>query len=843
MRDLVEARLVEAAALERPELGGERARRRLQQGREEDVVGAEAHAVAAEVGAPVLIEAAHLVGDLGPFQHAERLDHLIADAAGEPGEVGGRLDLHQRPEQAHDMRPQPRGQPRLDLLAGRAGEAVIGDEAQARLEQLVARRQLGDRIAGPADDAVVREHQRGVGRRGEAVGPRLDLAGQRLLRGGAQGLGFVALGLGVGHELEAVKTAHMLTLDGDVTAGGDFGFQHRLLSQAPHQDAGAPVDEAAREALVQGVGQSVLYPTRLALPMQRIEQPVGAVRHEGPGAPLGDALGQGVDVAVGAVDHRHVAGEPIVGDAARHAAHEEAVELRHEVGMGLRMDLAVVRHPAGVPQAPDRRRPLRHVADVVLAHQDFEGLLVLAHGGAGQALLVRMLVEARLQLFQRGEIEIGIAPLQHAHGLEIVRLQRLDHLRLEGRAASCRTECAVGGVAAGAPGDLAHLGGRQLAEAGAVVFPVGGKGHVVDVEVEPHADRVGGDEVVDLAGLVELDLRIAGAGRERAEHHRRPAALAPDQFGDGVDLFRREGDDRRAVRQPRDLFFTREGQAREAGPRRRLHAGDQRLHQRQHGRGADQQRLLAPAPVEQAVGEDVAAVHVGGELDLVDGHERHVEVPRHRLDGADPVARPVRLDLLLAGDEGDVLDANLGDDAQIDLAGQEPQRQADHAGRMQQHPLDRHVGLARIRRAEHRRDAARAGLAVKGTERHAEGGDPCGAEGRRRSGGQPGVWALRRRTAASGTGGNAAAFPHMGRRRPARQPGRRGWDRRRCRSAAAAAAASDRCRACRASPSAGRGGAGGPRSPGPRRRRRGRNRGRSREARRLVLWAQRSAAG
>jgi hypothetical protein len=182
---------------------------------------------------------------------------------------------------------------------------------------------------------------------------------------------------------------------------------------------------------------------------------------------------------------------------------------------------------------------------------------------------------------------------------------------------------------------------------------------------------------------------------------------------------------------------SREGQARETRARRRLHAGDQRLHQRQHGRGADQQRLLAAPPVEQAIGEDVAAVHVGGELDLVDRDEGDVEVAWHRLDGADPVARPVRLDLLFAGDEGDVLGPDLGDHAQVDLAGQEPEGKADHAGRMQKHPLDGHVRLARVGRAEHRRNPARAGLAVKGAERHAGAAIPTalravgGAEGSR----------------------------------------------------------------------------------------------------------------
>ena len=58
-----------------------------------------------------------------------------------------------------------------------------------------------------------------------------------------------------------------------------------------------------------------------------------------------------------------------------------------------------------------------------------------------------------------------------------------------------------------------------------------------------------------------------------------------------------------------------------------------------HGRRADEQRLLPPALIEQAVGEDVAAVEIGGKLDLVDRHEGKVEVARHRLDRRDPVAR------------------------------------------------------------------------------------------------------------------------------------------------------------------------------------------------------------
>ena len=55
--------------------------------------------------------------------------------------------------------------------------------------------------------------------------------------------------------------------------------------------------------------------------------------------------------------------------------------------------------------------------------------------------------------------------------------------------------------------------------------------------------------------------------------------------------------------------------------------------------GAEQQRLGAAARVQQAIGEDVAALGIGGELDFVDREEVDVDVARHRLDGGHPIAR------------------------------------------------------------------------------------------------------------------------------------------------------------------------------------------------------------
>ena len=119
--------------------------------------------------------------------------------------------------------------------------------------------------------------------------------------------------------------------------------------------------------------------------------------------------------------------------------------------------------------------------------------------------------------------------------------------------------------------------------------------------------------------------------------------------------------------------------------------------------------------MQQAVGEDVAALRIGGELHLVDGEEVDVGIARHRLDRAHPVARLLRLDLLLAGDERDVVGADARGDLVVDLAREQAQRQADQARVVPEHALDRQVRLARIGGPEHGRHIADAMLRDRGS--------------------------------------------------------------------------------------------------------------------------------
>ena len=164
---------------------------------------------------------------------------------------------------------------------------------------------------------------------------------------------------------------------------------------------------------------------------------------------------------------------------------------------------------------------------------------------------------------------------------------------LERRAAPGRAEGPVAGRATGAAGNLRELGRIEPAELIAVEFAVGRERDMIDIEIEAHADRIGGDQIIDVARLIERHLRIARARAERAEHDGSAAALTADQFGDGIDLLGREGDDGGAPRQPGDLLLAGKGELREPRPADDMRAGQQLLDHRPHGCGAEHQRFLA----------------------------------------------------------------------------------------------------------------------------------------------------------------------------------------------------------------------------------------------------------
>src|SRR5215470_418184 len=110
--------------LERVKLHGEHARRRLEQQRQINVIGAEAHTVLAQARTRRLIEALHVLGDLLALEHAEPFGKLERNATRDAGDVLGGGKLEQRPEELLDMSPEPEIEPRLHGITRGAGELL-----------------------------------------------------------------------------------------------------------------------------------------------------------------------------------------------------------------------------------------------------------------------------------------------------------------------------------------------------------------------------------------------------------------------------------------------------------------------------------------------------------------------------------------------------------------------------------------------------------------------------------------------------------------------------------------------------------------------------------------------
>ena len=95
---------------------------------------------------------------------------------------------------------------------------------------MIGRVDFPDGLAQPAQSAIGGKNEGRVHRFADARRARLDLARQRLHRGGVQSLLRLAFGLRIGSKAEALQLADMLALDHHIARGRYFGFQHRVLS-------------------------------------------------------------------------------------------------------------------------------------------------------------------------------------------------------------------------------------------------------------------------------------------------------------------------------------------------------------------------------------------------------------------------------------------------------------------------------------------------------------------------------------------------------------------------------------------------------------------------------------
>ena len=404
--------------------------------------------------------------------------------------------------------------------------------------------------------------------------------------------------------------------------------------------------------------------------MGRILQPVRPLRYIGPATDRGDPPRDRFDIALDPIEPRHLIGEPLVRNIAlrqitEHPADEARVRIDPQFGE--------IRDAAGGPQSRDL--PAAHaIAHAGFLSEPLEHLQVGRFGRGAQAFVIRSARQAGDQCLDARQVRLAVAPVQPVEPREAMRLDRGHFFGFEGIGALRRqpAERAVALVPPRATGDLRHLRHRQATALLAVEFRQAGKGDMTDIEVQPHADRVGRHQIVDLAGLKHRHLRVACARRQRPHHHRRAAAQPAQHFGGGIDFLGGEGDDRGAAGQPRQLLRAGISERRETRPLDDLDIRHQRAQHRAQRFGAEDHRLLASPRAQDAIGEHMAALAIGAELRLVQRDERDVALQRQALGGAQEPARVGRHDPLLAGDQRDALDALDGDHPVVHLARQQP---------------------------------------------------------------------------------------------------------------------------------------------------------------------------
>ena len=117
-------------------------------------------------------------------------------------------------------------------------------------KRILGRGQRSDGRADPAQNAVGAERDVAIAGSGKPLGAAVEFQRQRLLRGGLDRLALLAAGRLVGGESEPLQLPDMVALDQDCAGRANFGFKHRIFSQAAHEDGSPAIYEAFRQPLM-----------------------------------------------------------------------------------------------------------------------------------------------------------------------------------------------------------------------------------------------------------------------------------------------------------------------------------------------------------------------------------------------------------------------------------------------------------------------------------------------------------------------------------------------------------------------------------------------------------------
>ena len=260
-------------------------------------------------------------------------------------------------------------------------------------------------------------------------------------------------------EAEAVEAANHVALDDHLALGIDRCRHRRAGIEPANEGRRTHIDEPLGEPLMQRVRQPVLDRPGALLPLGGVLQPVAAVGNVGPGADRGDAPGERVDVAVGAVDMADLLCDPVRIEPAA-GTRQRKKDLAQKPRVMIAENLPEVRDLTDFPQERYGLRPLRAVLDVLLLRQRPERLVVVRLPRALQKAVRRRRLERAAQMGQRMHLQVCIPPEENAERRERVALHRRDRFFVHRPAVAGGAEGAVIDVAPGAARDLRNLGVR-----------------------------------------------------------------------------------------------------------------------------------------------------------------------------------------------------------------------------------------------------------------------------------------------------------------------------------------------------------------------------------------------
>ena len=174
--------------------------------------------------------------------------------------------------------------------------------------------------------------------------------------------------------------------------------------------------------------------------------------------------------------------------------------------------IAEIGDAADVPQKLHALWPGQLVLDLGHLEQGFQRQDIIGVPRPGEPRVMRVPLKARDQTFGAAKLQVMVAPMEFAHRIKTMLFNRLNDGIVKRPRLAGDAKGAVFGMPPGAPGDLGQFLRVKLAHPVAVELGSGRKGDVLDVKIKPHANGIGGHQIIHIAVLIQSHLRVAGAG-------------------------------------------------------------------------------------------------------------------------------------------------------------------------------------------------------------------------------------------------------------------------------------------------------------------------------------------